>query len=255
MADEDLAKLAHAASLIFLGTVESVGETTVPSVPARPNSMVVRVERGIRVHADLGELAGKDVTVLAREPGKLEKGASAVFFTNSLVHAESLLLEETGRLPAGEADRVAAFVQAQPDERLRGRLADADMVVTGTVVAVTPPPSFAGRGDKDDPMWARAEIEVHDSHKGPGVERTSVLFPTSRALPWYRAPRFEKGQRGLFILSRDAAAEEGEKEPEEHAGLVAEAPLTALDPDDFQPEDALPRVAETLTDLRREEPS
>src|SRR3954452_12380906 len=122
MADEDLAKLAQGASLIFLGSVESVGETTVPSVPARPNSMVVRVERGIRVHADLGELAGKEVTVLAREPRRPKKGASAVFFTNSLVHGKSLLLEESGRLPAAEADRVDALVRAEPAERLRRRL-------------------------------------------------------------------------------------------------------------------------------------
>jgi hypothetical protein len=80
-------------------------------------------------------------------------------------------------------------------------------------------------------MWALARIQVSVVEKGtPTVNEVDVAYPQSRDVVWYRAPHFSVGQEGIWILRRQPLR-----------GLEREA-LTALDPLDFQPPDAVPRI-------------
>src|SRR5262249_27217535 len=72
-------------------------------------------------------------------------------------------------------------------------------------------------------------------------KRVIVHFPASRDVMWHRAPKFAKGQTGLFFLHKAPAAATAAK------GVRSLTPpppgaYTALDPDDYQPPSAAPAV-------------
>ena len=69
-------------------------------------------------------------------------------------------------------------------------------------------------------------------------KQVNVLFPASTDVRWYKAPKFQAGQKGLFVLHKTKI------KTEEHHELRALAPegaphevevYTALHPADFQP--------------------
>jgi hypothetical protein len=78
---------------------------------------------------------------------------------------------------------------------------------------------------------------VHAVHKGShGGKKAVVRFPASDDVLWHRAPKFQAGQEGFFMLRRG-----GPKEPANQKFAFAAAggdrAYTALHPADFQPFD------------------
>ncbi len=180
------------------------------------------------------------------------------------------------RAAAAEAGRAALAAaaaageeMAEPAARLKAsaiaeRLAGADVVVRGRVTAVrvaqteAPPRRTGARGvaaaaaaapvrrriSEHDPEWREAEIEVDEVVKG-GLQtnRVVVRFPGSNDVRWYKAPKFEPGQEGSFILQKSAApataaarrTRAGARSLAAAAGAAGAETFTALDPDDFQP--------------------
>ncbi len=66
-----------------------------------------------------------------------------------------------------------------------------------------------------------------------------VRFPASNDVRWYKAPKFQTGQEGVFLLHKEQLAQHvrGMTAPE-----LAPEEYTALHPADFQPLDELPRI-------------
>jgi hypothetical protein len=78
------------------------------------------------------------------------------------------------------------------------RIADADLIVIGTVSMVTmAAPSPWAPITRHDPAWNRAMIEIERVEKGtPPGKRVEALFPSSTDVMWYRVPKFHQGQQG-----------------------------------------------------------
>ncbi|HEX9668897.1 MAG TPA: hypothetical protein VGC93_05375 [Thermoanaerobaculia bacterium] len=169
-------------------------------------------------------------------------------------------------LAAGEAT-------SEPAARLRAaaiaeRVAGADVVVRGRVTAVRvapearPAPRKGARAaaaateapprapiTEHDPQWREAEIEVDAVEKGPRKRKVVVRFPGSDDVRWYKAPKFQPGQEGVFILQKAAgepAARAGARRGRAVAAAAETAAgadtFTALDPDDFQPSERAPEI-------------
>jgi hypothetical protein len=124
---------------------------------------------------------------------------------------------------------------------LQQHLAEADAVIAGTVTGVTLPEqevrrlTAAAEGvgrpvTEHDPDWREATIQVGSVEKGDVPQQTTVLFPASMDVAWYRAPKLHAGQKGVFVLhQRDV--------PElDRSGLVA------LHPDDYHPPEQLSSI-------------
>jgi hypothetical protein len=101
-----------------------------------------------------------------------------------------------------------------------------------------------------DPQWREAEIEVDAVEKGgTGKKKVVVRFPGSDDVRWYKAPKFQPGQEGVFILQK-AAGETAARPSTRRGRAVAAAAetaagadtFTALDPDDFQPSERAPEI-------------
>jgi hypothetical protein len=105
-------------------------------------------------------------------------------------------------------------------------------------------PSGSGprRISEHDPDWHEAVVQVDSVAKGrPPAGGIVIGFPLSRDVAWYRAPKFQVGQRGVWLLRSTRAAEI----PAEQAAVLQARPypvFTALDPLDFQPESEARRI-------------
>lgn len=237
-------ELTQSSSLIFSGTVQERGTSTVPAVPASPNLVVVRVDRPLRVDPRLGDLRGKMITVAASAPEKLSPGQRAVFFTNSWVHGRGIAVREVEHMGVEEEDQVAAAVAQLPQTHLMDRLKRAELVVDAEVARISPAEQ---RGpERKAALWAEAELRIRKVLKGKAAESTRVYFPTAEWPPWTNAPRFTLRQRGVFILHAPAQ----DRSLSERA--LAAGSLVALDPADYQDETALEEINELLDAVRAE---
>jgi hypothetical protein len=234
-------KLLADSRFVFRGTVTKAGGTTMPdSVPASEGTAVVRIDEVLVAPDTLGDFSGREVTVLLLKRGSVKTGESAVFYTNGAVYGRSLAVREVGRMRAEGAgfaalrEQVSEAKQRAADLSLARRLEQADVVVSGTVTLIREPRAAQGttRVTEHDPGWREAVVRVGTLLKGASAQQgeVTVLFPTSTDVMWYRAPRFTKGQQGVFILRREVKPE-----------LRLEG-LTALDPLDFQPVQQLERI-------------
>ena len=58
-----------------------------------------------------------------------------------------------------------------------------------------------------DPLWREAVVAVDAVEKGhhPG-DQAVVQFPASRDVAWYRVPKLQEGQQGVFLLHKPPVA-------------------------------------------------
>jgi len=129
---------------------------------------------------------------------------------------------------------IERFRQEQSDRDLAERLRSAELVVMGKVAAIRP--SDIPRGATEhDPEWYEADIQVTAVLKGSDTTHTvRILFPASRDVMWYDAPKFEKGAEGMWLLR-----------PLAIAGRRL-AHLTAPQRGDFRPTAEEPRIRRLL---------
>lgn len=270
LSEEELSKQS---GLVFRGTVQRLKGATMERVPVSDKTIVVRVDEVLQAPETLEGLTGTDITVELGPRQKVKAGDEAVFYTNGWMFGESVAVRAVGVRPVPSATRaVLAMRSAEPPKNLRQRkmeerVSSADLVVTGTVRDVRlpadePAPLTASRTatrsskrgaaaaapetvrrrpiTEHDPQWREAVVEVADVEKGSGQKREVVVrFPSSNDVRWYRAPKFEPGQQGVFILHK---AEPGSKakKPRLRATVTAaeagdEDAYTCLAPEDFQP--------------------
>jgi hypothetical protein len=142
------------AGFIFRGTVERVGDSTVPHIKADKNTAVVRVDEVIAAPAVIAHTGGRQLTVIT-DPGvgALKPGERCIFHARSAAFGEDLAVRvsrvepTTGAAVGISAARAVAAplptqaatqdpVQAHRDLTLKRHLDEANLVVTGTVTEV-----------------------------------------------------------------------------------------------------------------------
>ncbi|HEV2705481.1 MAG TPA: hypothetical protein VGV59_06125 [Pyrinomonadaceae bacterium] len=242
--------LVRESQFIFQGTVAKLNSTTMPSsLPASDATVVVKVEEVIDAPASLGNFTGQEITVGLAKNSPVRSGQRLVFFTRGWLYGRSLAVSEVGRLEGGRNTaairrQVAEARQMISDENLSRRLARAEVVVVGTVTLVRPArerrrPSII---TEHEPDWWEAVIEVETVMKGTLQSRSVVvLYANSNDVMWYGAPKFARGQRGVFLLHRPDAELQRQWQIQG---------LTALDPLDFQPPSEVERVKRLASNIR-----
>lgn len=243
MPDRPVEELVRDSHFIVAGSVERLGTTTMPIDPAVQNVGVFRIDEILSGPTVLNGFAGRDITVVFRDLDHVHQGDRAVLFATSWLYGQSLAVVEVGMMDEGERarmrDDIGQAEQRLADERLRERLARADLVIAGRVTEITP---LEGEGrvvfTEHDPEWWKAEVDVETVAKGPAEERVTVLFPRSVDIAWSQSPKFEPGQAGVWILQRD--------QTERGAPRLRRPGLTALDPLDFRPLEELQHLRELM---------
>jgi hypothetical protein len=263
--------LAQRARFVFRGAVQKLGAATMPEVPVNDRTAVVRVEEVRQAPPELARRVGQEVTVqLAPGGQQIKEGDELVFYTNRWLSGNSIAVRSLGERPvptargrvargaqAAEALPVTDAVLAQKVQDFKSRIESADVVVTGTVsnVRLPEPPAPSRTRSRSaaavlpvatpprsehDPQWREAVVQVEAVHKGESpAQQVVVRFPSSMDVMWYKAPKFEPGQHGVFVLHEKSAAlpETAARTRSLASASQASSAYTALHPADFQPLD------------------
>jgi hypothetical protein len=234
--------LATQAGFVFEAQVEQVGASAVSGFPTSSETAVVSITSILKSSPALAGYGGLQVTVQLQPPVTLQAGQRAVFFTEGVYFGDGLVVREIGNAPAGlptmEA-QMSSAAQAVEDSDMTERLAQADLVVTGTAsepARFVSAPAGGGQVSEHDPDYFNVTITVETVEKGaatPG-QTVQVLFANSKDIAWYRSPKIKAGDHGVWLLqNRDLS---GKPVP----GLAVIHPL------DFRPIGDLDRVRALL---------
>jgi len=250
-------QLANQAQFVFQGTVIQLKGTTLKQVPVSDQTIVVRVDRVVHAPPAVSGLAGEEITVQLPSGDRVTIGQTLVFFTVGWIFGDSVAVKSLGQEEVNPVTlQLLAGSPADPVHSLHARQAvrqasQADLVVAGRVSSVRLPAgelrarASAGAGRTSErisehaPLWQEAVIEVDEVLKGGRAKKVVVRFPASNDVRWYKAPKFQTGQEGVFLLHKEQLAQHvrGMTAPE-----LAPEEYTALHPADFQPLDELPRI-------------
>jgi hypothetical protein len=167
----------------------------------------------------------------------------------------------------GDASAHAALLSRGGDpvvhrqnRRIKHRFTNADIVVSGRVTMVRIPaaetsaalaaskaesvastPEPVGPVSEHTPHWREAHVEIDDVHKGVHTSKSVVIrFPASTDVRWYKAPKFQPGHQGFFMLRKHtlpgSETTSRRKKASRSAATSSGADVfTALHPADFQP--------------------
>ena len=243
-------------AFVFKGAVKKVRSATMKGVPVGDRTAVVRVEQVIEAPRSFAHYQGQDITVELAGKKKVSAGDEFIFHANSWMAGDSIAVRSVTQEPVTRSHAALLKSEVDPIERrqarqLQGQLDDADLVVSGKVAAVTippEPPEHARAAEpprrprsEHDPKWRQAVINIDETHKGSHQSnQVNVVFPASTDVRWYKAPKFQAGQKGVFVLHKTKMKTDEHHELRAMAKAAKGAPdevevYTALHPADFQP--------------------
>jgi len=241
VAPRSLKDLVASSGVAFAGTVQTVGQSTVPGVPIDDRMVVVRVDRALNAPPEVDFGAGSQVTVqLSKKLPKLAAGDQATFFADPAVYGDGLVVNEVGRLPdapAGAARLTSAEEPASAVEQALAEIAQdvvldharaADLVVRARVVRLEEAVSPEVPREHDPHWWvATLQADLVAKGKAPGLDegggRVAALYANSIDVQWRTWPKPKAGEGGLWLLHRS------DKE------LAELAPFQLIHPEDLQP--------------------
>lgn len=217
---ENQTSAAQQANIIFAGTVSEVGATSFADVPKSPQTIVVRVESVLKKPAAVSLKKGDNVTVEVKDPGSFQPGMQATFYTDGWIFGSGVAVKELShamnttagksRNAAADQKTVGQIERQVSDEELKQRIASADFVVIARVTDIRPwtAPEVANvprRVTEHDPDWHDAVIRIESILKGPKLKKKELVvrFPQCNDVAWAHSPKFEKGQEGIFFLTKD----------------------------------------------------
>jgi hypothetical protein len=251
MTELSLQELATQAPLVFRGTIEQLGATTMDAVELGENIAIVRVDEVLEAPESLAGLSGQEITIQFSASPPAQTPVQMIFFTRPWLYGDSIAVLELGRREVGEgqaADRIAQEItdvtERKPDQALQDRLNEADAVVAGRVINNLPPSGILQRVTEHDPGLQIAVVAVESVELGDVPQPTvDVLFASSRDVMWFQSPKLYVGREGIWLLHRGGAA---------RAVAASAAAWTCLDPLDELPKEQISRVRVAIEQINRQ---
>jgi len=207
-------ELMARSGLVFTGTVDQVGASTVSDVPVDERTVVVRVGQALHAPAAVDLVPDERVTVqLADTLPPLRAGDEATFFANGVVYGQDLAVAEVGRVSPQETARMAAVETGMVEHPVQAALAElaqdevieharsAAAVVRAQVTGLRMVPR-SGPPQEHDPHWWIATLRADLVVTGELVAPTdlSVLYANSLDVRWRHHLKPKAGQGGLWLL-------------------------------------------------------
>jgi len=253
-------------TFLFKGTIREVKAATMPEVPIDKNTVVAMVDQVLEAPVTLAKMGGHRVTIRLTGRTKVAVGDELIFHAHGWIFGGSVAVISTKEEPIRETRAHAALlsrggdpVEHRQNRRVKNRFSTADVVISGRVTMVRIPPEATsakraasratsaadtpepiGPISEHTPHWREAQIEIDDVHKGEHKGSTvTIRFPASTDVRWYKAPKFEPGHQGFFMLrkhtSPKAAPTKGARKAAKKSAESTTEHFTALHPADFQP--------------------
>lgn len=260
--DEGVQSLAERSAIVVQGKVLKTNASDEPLVAASDSTAIVEVLRMYAGSEVAGDQKGRTVTVILSRPGTLRVGDEALFFGNPRFIGRSLTIADEGEVPAKIAGPagVAAMesgVQARRDRPIRDRLSSASLVFRGKVESVRPidagPEVKRGERSEHDPEWQVATVRVSAPLRGDAGQSVSVVFPASRDIVWFNAPKLKPGQEAVFITHAPGREEETLYRTSGLAAFLDKQPAQLVtEPHDVLPPSDESRVKNLLASVKED---
>ena len=213
--DESAGALAERSAIVVAGRVLRVNATLDPMQAASKRTIVITVSRMYAGAEISGDQKGRRATVILSRPSTtLKAGTEGLFFGNPRFLGKSLTIADEGELfgetaTAASANLEASF-QVRRDRPLQDRITSASSIFLGRVEserALVAGPNQQGKSpepaSEHDPEWHVASVRVltalQNSEQGALV---NVIFPASRDVVWFNAPKLNAGQEAIFITHK-----------------------------------------------------
>lgn len=204
--DQTTQALTERSAIVVRGKVLKINASDEPMAAASPGTVVISVEQMYAGKEIAGDLRDRTATVILKRPGSVKAGEELLFFGNPRFLGRSLTIADEGELsaekgaPAMLSDSEAS-AQARKDTAVRERVATAKIVFRGTVDSVHPlETQGAERISEHDPEWQVANVKIATALRGGQAgEVVVVLFPASRDIMWFNAPKLKEGQDAVFL--------------------------------------------------------
>jgi hypothetical protein len=242
------------ATFVFKGTVKKLNSATMKDVPLSDRIAIVTVDQIIEAPPDLAGYAAQKITVELSGHEKVGIGQQLVFHATGWMFGDGVAVRSLKEEPVEKRDEASAgttedAVELHAENLKRSHFEDADLVVSGKVVAVRlPVETDPGRKrtsavapgpiTEHDPNWREAIIQVDEVLKGTHQEKQIVVrFPASSDVRWHGTPKVEAGQHGYFMLHQAKAAKPASKGARIDARDTVTSGYQVLDLSDFQPFD------------------
>src|ERR1700722_14200279 len=210
------------ATFVFKGTIKKLKAATTQSAPIDERTAVVHVDEVLEAPRSLVMYQGKDITVRLPPNTRSVVGQQLVFHTAGWIFGDGIAVRAVRQDAVTEAFSASLAIGGDPVQRklnreLAERVTEAELVVSGKVVAINltaaaTQEALAVRGSvpvsrkpvsEHDPKWRQAVIAVDRVHKGEAAgEQVTVRFPASTDVAWFKAPKFEAGKKGYFVLQK-----------------------------------------------------
>ena len=194
------------SKFVFAGTVQELEAATMAMVQDTEKTAIVTVDEIFEAPEMLRNFVNRAITVQLLEPGSVEVGQQAVFFTNGWLLGDSIAVLEVGRLPIEDTSsmrsQIKEAVQQLADEELQERIARAEVVVVGKVSAVREAAELVQAQPVTEHYreWRVAVIDVEEVLKGEWSEPVvEVLFSSSTDVMWYQTPKLREGSRSGIV--------------------------------------------------------
>jgi hypothetical protein len=236
------------SSFVFQGKVKALGECNLEGVEPNERMAMVKIDNVVIAPRSLGDLTGETVTVYLQSPNGIREDQQVTFFAAPWHYGNNLGLIEVGRtdLTAGEVQQSTIDERLrQLDEQLEERVRSAEIIVSGSVISTQPSELTEGLpGMEEGVEWNQAQIRIETIEKGDAPADLRILFPKGGDREFGPVPKYNVGQKGVWLLRSVAESDEGQ---EQQSRLTEkEEKLIAHDPLDFHAISALPRIQALL---------
>lgn len=262
--DESAKALAERSAIVVEGKVLRANASLESNQPASPLTVVITITRMYSGEEIAGDQKGRTATVILSRPRPTMKtGTEAIFFGNPRFVGKSLTIASEGELPIASARSASSDLnvglQSRRDRPLRERIEAASSVFEGRVEserALSAPADQPGRlrepPSEHDPEWHVAAVRVVTALKGS--ERgalVNVIFPASRDIMWFNAPKLMVGQELVFITHKPSAEDTRLMRAPGVAEFLERQPAEVVsEPFDTVPASDVPRVRNVLEGRR-----
>ena len=244
--------LARQARFVFKGTVRKLKAATIADIKDKSKTVVVRVDEIVQAPEEMSYFGGHEITVQLSGKKQVKVGQQAIFYTNGWLFGDSIAVVSLGQHAVKDSPAALslALTTGDPVKNLatvdmKSRYEDAQLVVSGRVRSVQLPAdsmsALASAAEpitpfsEHDPMWHEAVVDVAAVHKGSSDQKSVTLqFPASQDVMWFKAPKFQPGHEGVFMLQKSKVKEHAHAAADAGTIQTTEA-YTCMHPADFQP--------------------
>jgi hypothetical protein len=279
LSTQELQQLVNGSTVTFIGTVKQMGSNVSGFDQFKDFPVIVEVEsvessNDAQALRKFGDLRGNRLTVSVNPISRIvmKNEISAVFFADPLVYEKYIGVVATAVPLPDSKDSKEDFLNKlhqaaleRSETPLRVEVKGAELIIVGEVVAVRPVPRGNATGvasvknswefrSEHRPRWAEAIIKVQQPVlKPPGakVDFVAVVFPHALDCFSKDSPKFEKTEKGIWLLYQNNQLAEAEKsvllKSDKYEGRDIQS-YTALRPIDFQDISRLAKIQQIIAE-------